>query len=71
MKILLTNKQYKRLFTESLDEKMVKIFDKIINIIKKYNDGYFIRELLSFYENFDDYFKLNFVNYDKFIDFRD
>jgi hypothetical protein len=47
---------------------MVKIFDKIINIIKKYNDGYFIRELLSFYENFDDYFKLNFVNYDKFID---
>lgn len=68
MKILLTNKQYKRLFTESLDEKMVKIFDKIINIIKKYNDVYFIRELLSFYENFDDYFKLNFVNYDKFID---
>ncbi len=68
MKILLTNKQYKRLFTESLDEKMVKIFDKIINILKKYNDVYFIKELLSFYENFDDSIKLNFINYDKFID---
>lgn len=68
MKILLTNKQYKRLFNESLDDKMIKIFDKILNILKKYNDVYFIRELLIFFENFDDSVKLNFINYDKFID---
>lgn len=68
MKILLTNKQYKRLFNESLDDKMIKIFDKILNILKKYNDVYFIRELLIFFENFDDSAKLNFINYDKFID---
>ena len=68
MKIILSNTQYKRLFTESIDDKLSINFDKVINILSKYNDVNFIKELLTFYDGFEDFFKKSLINYKKFID---
>ena len=68
MKIILSNTQYKRLFTESMEDKLSMNFDKVINVLKKYNNRNFINELLTFYDGFDDFLKNSLINYNKFID---
>ena len=68
MKIILTNIQYKRLFTESIEDKLSTNFDRIIYEISNYSGKDFINELLSFYDNFPDVLKNNFIKYKKFID---